>query len=701
MTDKRDFLLEVGVEELPSSLIPSIFEETKSRFIEKLKESRLHYEDLYLVGTPRRVALIIKGLQEHQEPLIMIVKGPAAKVGFSPDGKALQPALAFARAQGIDPQDLFIKETERGKYVFGKKVRVGQPTKEVLIQICPIILRSLNFPRSMLWGEGNYRFVRPIRWLVALFGEDEIPFSVAGVSASRFTHGHRFLSKNSQILHKSTDYIPVLGSLKVIVDPAQRRTMIEEALDREAKKIGGHWLKDEGLINEVTFLVEYPDAALGNFNEKYLKLPACVLTTVMKHHQKYFACVDDEGKLLSRFLVVLNRPAFGCEKIIHGNERVLKARLEDALFFFTEDQKKNLEQRTKFLRGIVFQEGLGTMWEKTLRLKFLVKRLGACFPGNEDSLTHLDRAALLAKADLTCEMVKELPELQGHMGKVYAQLNHENDEVAIAIKEQYLPSPGQEDYPETFTGSILSLADKMDNIVSSFSLGRVPSGSTDPFGLRRQAQGIFNILLNRRWYSNLREWIGWNLEILKEQGFVNPDPSVIDDVIQFIVGRFRYYLLETGMNYSIINAVLSASCDDVYDIYLRIHALQKLFDNKRKFFDDIITGFCRANNITKNFQELPLVDTNLFEEEVERQLNNTLQSVEKDFYPAIQRGDYIYACESFSTVIPVLNRFFDDVLVMTESELVRNNRLSLLKKIVELWQPIADLSQIVIEEESR
>jgi glycyl-tRNA synthetase beta chain len=477
--------------------------------------------------------------------------------------------------------------------------------------------------------------------------------------------------------------------------------MIEEALDREAKKIGGHWLKDEGLINEVTFLVEYPDAALGNFNEKYLKLPACVLTTVMKHHQKYFACVDDEGKLLSRFLVVLNRPAFGCEKIIHGNERVLKARLEDALFFFTEDQKKNLEQRTKFLRGIVFQEGLGTMWEKTLRLKFLVKRLGACFPGNEDSLTHLDRAALLAKADLTCEMVKELPELQGHMGKVYAQLNHENDEVAIAIKEQYLPSPGQEDYPETFTGSILSLADKMDNIVSSFSLGRVPSGSTDPFGLRRQAQGIFNILLNRRWYSNLREWIGWNLAILKEQGFVNPDPSVIDDVIQFIVGRFRYYLLETGMNYSIINAVLSASCDDVYDIYLRIHALQKLFDNKRKFFDDIITGFCRANNITKNFQELPLVDTNLFEEEVERQLNNTLQSVEKDFYPAIQRGDYIYACESFSTVIPVLNRFFDDVLVMTESELVRNNRLSLLKKIVEIWQPIADLSQIVIEEESR
>jgi glycyl-tRNA synthetase beta chain len=241
----------------------------------------------------------------------------------------------------------------------------------------------------------------------------------------------------------------------------------------------------------------------------------------------------------------------------------------------------------------------------------------------------------------------------------------------------------------------------MDNIVSSFSLGRVPSGSTDPFGLRRQAQGIFNILLNRRWYSNLREWIGWNLEILKEQGFVNPDPSVIDDVIQFIVGRFRYYLLETGMNYSIINAVLSASCNDIYDIYLRIHVLQKLFDNKRKFFDDIITGFCRANNITKNFQELPLVDTNLFEEEVERQLNNTLQSVEKDFYPAIQRGDYIYACESFSTVIPVLNRFFDDVLVMTESELVRNNRLSLLKKIVELWQPIADLSQIVIEEESR
>ena len=701
MTKTRDFLLEIGVEELPSSLISSIFEETKSRFIEKLKESRLHYEDLYLVGTPRRIALIIKELQERQEPLILEVKGPAAKVGFSPDGEALQPALAFARAQGIDPQSLFIKETERGKYVFGKKIRDGQPSRDVLIQLCPVVLRSLNFPRSMLWGEGDYRFVRPIRWLVAIFGEDEIPLSVASVSTSRFTHGHRFLSKNSQALNKAADYFTTLESLKVIVDPIQRRTMIEEALDREVKKIDGHWLRDEDLINEVTFLVEYPDAALGNFNEKYLQLPACVLTTVMKHHQKYFACVDDEGKLLSRFLVVLNRPAFGCEKIIHGNERVLKARLEDALFFFTEDQKKKLEQRTKSLKGIVFQEGLGTMWEKTLRLKYLVERLGACFPGNENSLSHLERAALLAKTDLTCEMVKELPELQGHMGKVYAQLDGENEEVATAIKEQYLPSPGQEDYPETFTGCILSLADKMDNIVSSFSLGRVPSGSTDPFGLRRQAQGILNILLNRRWYSNLRDWISWNLTILKEQGFVNPDPSVTNDIIQFIIGRFRFYLLETGINYSIINAVISVSCDDVYDIYLRIHALQKLFDNERKFFEDIITGYSRANNITKNFQALPLVDTNLFEEEVEHQLYKTLQSIEKEFYPAIQRGDYIYACESFSAVVPVLNNFFDDVLVMTESESVRNNRLSMLKNIVELWQPIADLSQIVIEEGSR
>jgi len=701
MNDRRDFLLEIGVEELPSSLITSIFDETKRQFIEKLEESRLGYEDLLLIGTPRRITLIIKGLQEHQDPLILEIKGPAAKVGFSADGIALQPALAFARAQGIDPQDLFVKETNRGEYVFGKKVREGQSTKEILTQICPVILRSLNFPRSMLWGEGNYRFVRPIRWLVALFGKEEISLTVADVSASRSTWGHRFLSKSPQPLNEAANYFSDLEKLGVIVDPAQRRTMIEKALDREVKKIGGHWLKDEDLINEVNFLVEYPDAAMGNFNHKYLQLPACVLTTVMKHHQKYFACVDDEGKLLSRFLVVLNRPALECEKIIHGNERVLKARLEDALFFFNEDQKKNLEQRTESLKGIVFQEGLGTMWEKTERLKFLVERLGACFPGNENSLKFLKRAALLAKTDLTCEMVKELPELQGHMGKVYAQLNGESEEVATAIADQYLPSPGQQNYPETFTGSILSLADKMDNIVSSFSLGRVPSGSTDPFGLRRQAQGIISILLNRGWYFNLREWIGWNIVILKEQGFVNPDPSVIDEVVQFIISRFRYFLLETGMNYSIVNAVLNVSYDDIYDIFLRISALQKLFDNNRKFFEEIITGFCRANNITKNYSDLPTVNPNLFEEEVEHRLYQTLQSVEKEFYPAVQRGDYIYACESFSTVIPVLNQFFNDVLVMTDSELVRNNRLSVLKRIVKLWQPIADLSQIVIEEETR
>ena len=620
---------------------------------------------------------------------------------FSPEGKALQPALAFARAQGIDPNDLSIAETNRGWYVFGKKVRAGQPTLEILTQLCPAVLRSLNFSRSMLWGEGEYRFVRPIRWMVALLGETEIPFSWAGVSTSRTTWGHRFFSTGPQRLTNASDYPGLLQNLMVIVDPVRRRAVIEEALDRETKKIGGHWLKDEDLINEVTFLVEYPDAALGKFHEKYLQLPACVLTSVMKHHQKYFACVDDRGKLLPRFLVVLNRPALGSEKIVHGNERVLKARLEDAFFFFNEDQKKRLEQRTESLKGIVFQEGLGTMWEKTRRLIALVERLGGCFPGNEEKRSALQRAALLAKTDLTCEMVKELPELQGHMGKVYALLNGESEEVATAIEDQYLPSPGQENYPETFSGSILSLADKMDNIVSSFSLGRIPTGSTDPFGLRRQAQGIVNILLNRCWYSNLKEWISWNLTTLNDQGFVKPEISVVDSIVQFILSRLRYYLLESGFNYSIVNAVLSVSGDDIYDASLRISALQKLFETQRVFFENIIIGYSRANNITRNYQGVSKVDTELFEEMIEHRLYDALVKVEKEFCPATGRGDYLYAIEIFSTLLPTLHQFFDEVLVMTDSETIRNNRLSLLKKVVELWLPIADLSQVVIQEETR
>jgi len=701
MIENKDFLLEIGVEELPSTLISAIYEETQTKFTNALNESRLHYNTISVIGTPRRITLLVKGLHIVQEPLIIEAKGPAAKVGFSREGQMLPPALAFARSQGIDPSDLYVKETERGSYVFGKKVRAGQPTIEVLTHLCPDVLRSLNFSRSMLWGEGEYRFVRPIRWIVALFGEAEITFSWAGMTASRMTWGHRFFSTGPQELKNAGEYITVLENRKVIVDPRQRRAMIEESLDREAKKIGGHWLKDEDLINEVTFLVEYPDAALGQFHEKYLQLPPCVLTTVMKHHQKYFACVDDQVKLLPYFLVVLNRPAIGSEKIVHGNERVLRARLEDAFFFFNEDQQKKLEQRTESLKGIVFQEGLGTMWEKTLRLIYLVDRLGACFPGNEDKRPSLQRAALLAKTDLTSEMVKELPELQGHMGKVYALLNGESEEVATAIEDQYLPSPGQENYPETFTGSILSLADKMDNIVSSFSLGRIPTGSTDPLGLKRQAQGIINIILNRGWYSNLREWISWNTKILEEQGFVQPDRSVIESVIQFIFSRFRYYLLESGYNYSVINAVLNGAVDDIYDVYLRINAIQKLFTENQGFFEEIITGYNRANNITRNYNGLPPVNAELFQEDIEKQLYDVLLKVEKDFYPATKRGDYLQASEIFSLLLPTLHTFFDKVLVMTDSEPVRNNRLSLLKKVVGLWSHVADLSQIVIQEESK
>lgn len=689
--DRKDFLFEIGVEELPTSLIREIFTEVQDKFAEVLARFRIPYEDFRVLGTPRRIALYVRGMGLFQEPVVREIKGPAKKVGMDEAGNLLPPALAFAKAQGIAPEDLFVRETEKGTYIFGRKFEPGKPVKEILPEALSLFMHSLEFSRSMLWGEGDFRFVRPIRWLVALLGEEEIPFSIAGVSASRLSRGHRFLAPFSLPIPRAEEYEGILEGARVIVDPLKRRERIVEVLSLRSQEIGVYWLRDEELLEEVNFLVEYPDVLVGRFDEKYLALPSKLLITVMKHHQRYFAACDGDGNLRPFFFVVVNRPCDGVEKIVRGNERVLRARLEDALFFFEEDKKRKIEDWVMDLRGVVFQEDLGSMYEKTERLVELVTYLGEVLKRSEAEIALLRRAAFLSKADLVSSMVREFPELQGYMGRVYALLSGEREEVALAIEESYLPSP------ETTFGSILSLADKMDTIVSSFALGRIPTGSQDPLGLRRLAQSIVDILLLHRWYCPLPAWIAKNLELLESQGFTPRIEKPEEEVQRFLLGRLRSLLLEGDKHYSVIQAVFAAEPYDLYDVAQRVEFLNELFTKEREFLSEVVTGFTRAYNISRDFEGLEVKESLLLEE-AEKALYQKLLDVEEGIRGALARGEYRKAFDLFSELLPFLNRFFDKVLVMCEDDRLRTNRLGLMKRIVHLFSRFANLSLIVIEE---
>lgn len=695
----RDILFEIGVEELPTSLIREIFSEVEEKFREALRKFRIPCEGFEVWGTPRRIAVYVKGLSPSQEPVIREVKGPAKKVGVAGDGTWLPPALAFARSQGIALEDLFVRETERGTYVFGRKFEEGKPVKEVLPEVLSSFVASLEFSRSMLWGEGDFRFVRPIRWIVALLGEEEIPLTLAGVHASRFTRGHRFLAPLPLAIPRASEYKNVLRTAKVIVDPKERRARIIEALSERSQEIGVHWLRDEELLEEVNFLVEYPDVLVGQFSERYLSLPPRLLTTVMKHHQRYFAACDDAGNLRPFFFVVVNRHCDGVGKIIRGNERVLRARLEDALFFFEEDRKWRLFDRVADLKGVVFQEDLGSMYEKTERLVELVTYLGEVLKRSEAEIALLRRAAFLSKADLVSSMVREFPELQGCMGRVYALLSGEQEEVALAIEESYLPSADGR-FPETVLGSILSLADKMDTIVSSFSLGRIPTGSQDPLGLRRLGQGIVDILLLREWYCPLSGWIFKNLALLAQQGFTPRIPNAEEEVRRFLLQRLRSLLLEGGKHYSIVNAVFAAKADDLYEITQRVEFLNELFEKEKGFLAEIVTAFTRAYNISRGFASSK-VNELLLVEDAEKKLYWAIRGIEEDFREALSRGEYRRAVGLFREAVPLLNQFFDEVLVMCEDEALRANRLGLMRYIVDLFANFSDLSLVVIEENAR
>lgn len=689
----RDLVFEIGCEEIPARLMPDALQALRASAEEKLKAARLDFREIATYGTPRRLVLFVESLAEETEPREYEVKGPPAQVAYTPDGRPTRAAEGFARSQGVPLESLTIRQVEGGSYVFAVKREEGRPAEAVLAEILPSLVRSLSFPRPMRWGSGELRFVRPIRWLLALFGTEVVAFSLDGLKSDRLTYGHRFLAPGPFRIADPADYFAKLEKAYVVLDPEERRARIRTQGEQLAKEVGGRALFPDDLLTEVTFLVEYPTALLGSFAPEYLELPSEVVVTPMKDHQRYFPVVDPEGDLLPYFIAVRNGTAEHLDIVRAGNEKVLRARLADARFFFEEDKRVSLADRVERLKHIVFQENLGTLYDKTERLKALAQYLAGAVGLDGVAAGFVVRAAHLAKADLTTNMVYEFPELQGIMGREYALLSGEHASVAQAIAEQYLPRFAGDELPVTIGGSLLALADKVDTIVGCFGVGLVPTGSQDPYGLRRLASGCISIVLEGELDLSLAELVNTAAGLYEKQKLLpRPAAEVAGEVREFFVGRLRIALEDRGLRYDVVDAVLAAAPDNPGQAYRRAEAIQRL--RQEPFFRRLLTAFTRAANLARQAGEEEL-RPELFVEAAEKELYEEYQKAANLVPSLVHEERYQEALERLAELAAPVDRFFEAVLVMAPDPAVRANRLALLKAIRGLGLSIADFSRLV------
>lgn len=683
----KDILLEIGTEEIPAKFMPGILKQLADVAAAKFAEKRIAYGSINTYGTPRRLALLVREAAEQQADKHSENKGPAVKIAFDANGAPTKAAQGFARGQGVDVSALTVKDG----YVYATVHETGQPVADLLPELLPEIISSLNFAKSMRWGNLDVRFVRPIRWLVALLDSTVIPFSVAEVAADNKSYGHRFLSKGPIVINRVDEYFTKLTENHVMVDQNLRREVIREQVEKLAVQQGGTASIDEELLEEVVFLVEYPTALCGSFEEKYLALPTEAVITPMREHQRYFPVFAKDGKLLPVFITVRNGGLDYIDIVRHGNERVLRARLADAQFFFEEDKKVPLAKRVEKLKTIVFQEGLGTLFDKSLRMQRLAAFVAKAAAIADSELTTIERGAQLAKADLVTGMVCEFTELQGVMGREYALLNGESPATAQAIFEHYLPRFAGDVLPETPAGRAISIADKIDNIVATFSRGLIPSGSQDPFALRRQALGVTNILISAKYHVSLTEIVNTAMDLL---GISEPErrSKLLNDVQDFFQLRLKNVLTDDGMRYDMIDAILAVGTDDIYDTWLRAKALS--LEGGTVAMQRAVQALTRVGNLAKNAQA-DSVDAALFIAEAEQDLYRAYQQANTQIAAKTQVKDYAGVLKVIADLAAPIDAFFGQIMVMVEEIPVRNNRLALLKAITNLTQDIADFSKIV------
>lgn len=682
----KDLLLEIGTEEVPAHFMPGILSQLKDKAAAAFKELRLSYEDITTLGTPRRTALLVKGLAEAQTGAESEYKGPSAKIAFDADGNPTKAAIGFARGKKLDVKDLVVKDG----YVYAVSREEGKPTAELLPALLKSLIENLTFPKNMRWGDLDFRFVRPLRWIVALFDTEVIPFEVATVKSGRVSRGHRFLSGGDFTIAKASDYVADCEKAFIIVDQNKRRDMIRKQIEELAAKHGGRAEITDDLLEEVTYLVEYPTALCGTFEEKYLKLPKEAVITPMRDHQRYFPVLDKDGKLLPLFITVRNGGDYCLDKVQHGNERVLRARLADAQFFFDEDRKHNLEYYVEKLKTVVFQEGLGTIYDKSNRLVDLAAFIGEQVNASADDIAVAKRAAKLAKADLVTAMVCEFTELQGIMGREYALLDGEKPAVATAIYEHYMPRSAGDAQPSTTAGRLVSLADKIDNIVATFSRGLVPTGSQDPFALRRQALGIVHTLIEAGTSVSIAAIAAKAMDLLNITDAAKR-AEIQKNVAEFFTLRLKNVLGDNGIRYDIIDAVLS-DADDPATTYAKATAAAKEIESGA--FADAIQAFVRVGNLSTKAESSD-VNPAAFTLDAEKALYAAYESAAANVQAALKAADYKAAIDALQPLTAPINNFFDNVMVMDKDEAVKKNRLALLKTVDSLIKTIADFGKIV------
>ena len=631
--------------------------------------------------------MLVSGVEETQADSTEEFKGPAVNIAFK-DGEPTKAAQGFARGKGVDVKDLVVKDN----YIYAVKHIQGRATAELLPHVLQEILTNIPFPNHMRWADFDFRFLRPIHWLVALFGTEIVPVSITDIQSDRYTMGHRFLSNKKIEIPVADDYEKILEENFVIADQDKRREMIRQQITELAREEGGEIEIAADLLEEVNYLVEYPTPLCGQFEEKYLALPEAAIITPMRDHQRYFPVRGKDGKLLNKFIAVRNGGKAFLENVTHGNERVLRARLSDAEFFFNEDRKQKLEAYEEKIKTVVFQEGLGNMYDKSQRLEKLVEMIHF---GQQSRvpLDDLKRAARLSKCDLVTGMVTEFTELQGVMGREYARLDGEKADVCEGIFEQYLPRFAGDILPKTEIGRILSIADKVDNIVATFSRGKAPTGSQDPFALRRQALGIINILLDSQKHMDMAKVVGASILLLKVP--MEDVKELATQIIEFIRLRFRNLLLEQKIRYDVIDAVLADERNnDLYDLYLRAQALNEYVAGDKAA--DMIQAATRVNNLSSKAETVLPVNESLFKVEAEKALYAVVRKLDTDMIPLTVRCDYAKALNILSELNAPVNKFFDDVMVMDKDEDVKNNRLSLLCLVKDLVNCVGDLSKLVM-----
>ncbi len=697
-------LLEIGTEEIPAGYIKPAIDALAATLQKKLSEARIDHGSAKTYGTPRRLAVRIDNVAVKQRPLKTELTGPPVKVGLDSSGKPTVAAKKFAEKAGVKIAQLSIKETKKGAYLCAQKKERGQATRTLLKVILPKAILATPFPKTMRWADLDITFARPIHSCLALLGSKIISIKLGNVKANRYVNGHYFMNPAKIKINSADDYIGCMKDAQVIVDLDARRKAVESEIAAAAKKVGGRILPDKGLVDIVTNLVEYPVAVAGEFDKEFLELPDEVLITAMREHQKYFAVINKSRRLLPYFIAVNNTKARDMKLVAKGHERVLRARLADAQFFYEGDLEVSNDQRVEKLKGVLFQAQLGTMYEKAQRVakigKFIAKSvdIGLSHETQANGLkAQVARAAKLCKSDLVSQVVGEFPKLQGVMGRVYATIARELPTVSAAIEEHYRPTYSGGPLPETITGSALSIADKIDSICGFFSVGLTPTGASDPYALRRQGIGIIQIMNDKGFSFSLRKLIKKSLSQfnLKDSGDLK---KLTRKVYTFFQNRIVQLLADQGYARDTIAAVVEVSIDNVTELWSRLDALESL--KAKADFEPLAVAFKRVVNILKKsgkLQDKPRpgeLQENLFEHESETALFTAYQNVEKTVSDAMQKGLYEKALQDIATLRGPVDAFFDGVMVLAEDKSVRRNRLALLEHIAALFSQVADFSKL-------